>query len=246
MQLPRVQLFEFNDSSWAPAIVRDTLVDSLSRAIRWGGLLDGVVTPLRRALDAAGTREVFDLCAGAGGPAAVLSRAMPDAHFVVSDLFPQIDAWQQLRLDFIAAPVDATRPPDAPGLRLVVNALHHFPPPLAREVLRGLCAGSSPGVFIVEGLVRSPLSFAAMAPMGLAAMLATPLLAPKRRLLATAMLPASLAAAAWDGTVSALRIHTPEELHAMVNDLPGWDWTWGAYRHSAGFGSGTWFWGKRR
>lgn len=249
LPLPRLQLFEFNDARWAPSIVRDTLVDSLSRAIRWGGLLDGVIEPLRSCLAAAGSKSVLDLCAGAGGPAAVLSRAMPDVHFLVSDLFPQVAAWEQQRLDFIAEPVDATRIPPALGegrVRLMVNALHHFPPALAREVLRGLCAGDSPGVFVAEGLVRNPLSFAVMGPVGLASLLATPLLAPKRRLLATAFLPASLAASLWDGTVSALRVYTASELHGLVAELPGWEWSAGEYEHSAGLGRGSWFWGKRR
>lgn len=228
-------------------MVRDTLVDSLSRAIRWGGLLDGIIEPLRECLAVAGSRSVLDLCAGAGGPAAVLSSAMPDVHFLVSDLFPQVEAWKQQHLDFIAEPVDATNVPTAPGhVRLIVNALHHFPPGLARDVLRGLCAGDSPGVFIAEGLVRNPLSFIAMSPVGLASLLATPLLAPKRRALATAMLPLSLAASAWDGTVSSLRVYTAEELHGMVAELPGWEWKSGEYEHSAGFGRGSWFWGKRK
>ncbi len=248
----RLQLFEFNDSAWAPPLLRDTLIDSLSRAIRWGGLLDGVIEPLQRCLDAAGTSQVLDLCAGAGGPAAVLSAAMPNAHFLMSDLFPQVAAWEALRspqLDFVPDAVDATNIPPSLGagrVRLIVNALHHFPPPLAREVLRGLCAGDSPGVFIAEGLVRSPLSFAAMSPVGLAALFATPLLAPRRRLAATALLPVSLAASIWDGTVSALRMYSPDELHAMVADLPGWTWSSGEYTHSRGFGRGNWFWGKRR
>ncbi|PZR11479.1 MAG: hypothetical protein DI536_17795 [Archangium gephyra] len=249
MPLPRLQLFEFNDARWAPSIVRDTLVDSLSRAIRWGGLLDGIVAPLRECLRRAETNAVLDLCAGAGGPAAVLSSALPDVDFLLSDLYPQVDAWKSAGLRFISEPIDATNIPPSLGedrVRLLVNALHHFPPPLARDVLRGLCAGNSPGVFIAEGLVRNPLSFAAMGPVGLASLLSTPILAPKRRLLATALLPASLAASVWDGTVSALRIHTPSELYAMVAELPGWEWSWGEYQHSAGLGRGTWFRGTRR
>lgn len=228
-------------------MVRDTLVDSLSRAVRWGGLLDGIIEPLRECLRVAQTRAVLDLCAGAGGPAAVLSKAMPDVDFLLSDLYPQVDAWKPLGLKFIAESVDATRIPSAPGrVRLIVNALHHFPPALARDVLRGLCAGDSPGVFVAEGLVRNPLSFAAMSPVGLASLLATPLLAPKRRLLATAMLPVSLAASAWDGTVSAMRVYEADELHAMVADLPGWEFRSGEYTHSRGFGRGSWFWGRRK
>ena len=257
MALPRLQLFEFNDAPWAPAVLRDTLVESLSRAIRWGGLLEGLVSPLARCLEAAGTSQVLDLCAGAGGPAAVLSAAMArrghEVHFLMSDLFPATAQWEALRserLDFVPQPVDATRIPPEVGagrVRVIINALHHFPPPLARQTLRALCDGA-PGVFVAENLVRNPLSFLAMAPVGIAALLATPVLAKDRRLARAALAwltPVALAASAWDGTVSAMRMHQPEELQEMVADLPGWTWSSGTFAHSAGLGSGTWFSGTR-
>lgn len=260
MALPRLQLFEFNDAPWAPPVLRDTLVEALSRTLAWGRMLDGLVAPLARCLDQAGTNEVLDLCAGAGGPAAVLARAMAgsgrEAHFLVSDLFPHVARWEALRaeqpgrLDFEPTPVDATAIPPALGagrVRVIVNALHHFPPAVAKAVLRGACEGA-PGVFIAEGLVRNPLSFAAMAPVGIAGLLATPLLAEERRLARAAvtwLTPLALAASAWDGTVSAFRCYLPEELRAMVADLEGWTWTSGEYTHSAGLGRGSWFAGVR-
>lgn len=258
--LPRLQLFEFNDAPWAPAILKETLIDALSRAIRWGRLMDGLVEPLAQCLAQAGTAKVLDLCAGAGGPAVVLSEAMAqrghDAHFVMTDLLPHVAAWEAAcaqapsRLDFVPEPVDATAIPPSLGegrVRVIINALHHFPPSLAREVLRGACEGA-PGVFIAESLVRNPLSFAAMAPAGLAGLLATPLLAKDkhlRRALLAWFTPIALAASAWDGTVSSLRIYEPDELREMVADLPGWTWTSGHYAHSGGLGRGVWLSGTR-
>ncbi len=257
MALPRLQLFEFNDAAWAPAVLRDTLVEALSRAIRWGSLMDGLVAPLARCLDAAGTSKVLDLAAGAGGPAAILSEAMAkrghDVHFLMSDLFPNVAQWEALRserLDFVREPVDATNISPTLGegrVRVIINALHHFPPELARQALRGACE-NAPGVFIAEGLVRNPLSFAAMAPVGLAALMATPVLAKDRHLsraLISWLSPVALAAAAWDGTVSSMRSYEPSELQEMVAGLEGWTWTSGQYAHSRGFGTGSWFSGTR-
>lgn len=250
MPLRRLQLFEFNDAPWAPEPLRDALVETLSRAIRWGKLADGLVDPLHALLQAAGTHEVLDLCAGAGGPAAVIRdafarRGLP-VHFLETDLFPHVDAWRGHGLDFVPTPVDATAidPALAPGrVRVMVNALHHFPPGLAREVVRGACA-NAPGVFIAEGLTRNPLSFAAMSPVGLVALLADPLFA-KRHRLARAWLtwgsPVSVLASAWDGTVSALRQYTADELREMVSDLPGWHWSHGEGAHAFGLGRFTWF-----
>lgn len=261
MALPRLQLFEFNDSPWAPKVLRDTIVEALSRTLEWGRMLDGLVDPLGRCLDAAQAREVLDLCAGAGGPASVLARAMAESgrevHFLLTDLFPQPAAWQPLvdaqptRLAFEPTPVDATAIPPPLGAgraRVIINALHHFPPAVARAVLRGACEGA-PAVFVSEGLVRNPLSFAAMAPVGLAGLFATPALAKDRRLsraLVTWLTPLALGASIWDGTVSTFRCYLPSELEAMVADLPGWAWTHGEYRHSGGLGRGNWFAGVRR
>ena len=260
MALPRLQLFEFNDAPWAPAVLRSTLVEALSRAIRWGGLVEGLVDPLARCLEAAGTSQVLDLCAGSGGPAAVLSAAMAkrghDVHFLMSDLYPAVLDWDALcarapgRLGFVPTPVDATAIPPEVGagrVRVVINALHHFPPPVAREVLRGLCR-DAPGVFIAEGLVRSPLAFAAMGPVGLASLLSTPLLAHDHRLARAALTwlsPIALAASVWDGTVSSMRAYLPGELRQMVAGLEEWTWTSGEYRHSGGFGAGSWFSGTK-
>ena len=258
--LPRLQLFEFNDAKWAPAALRETLTEALSRAIRWGRLNEGLVEPLARCLEQAGTSQVLDLCAGAGGPAIVLSEAMArrghDVHFLMSDLFPSIPHWEAAtkdhpeRLGFIAEPVDATAIPPtlAPGrVRVIINALHHFPPPLARAVMRGAAEGA-PGLFIGETLTRNPLSFAAMAGAGLAGLYATPFLAKDKRLVKTALTwlsPIALAASAWDGTVSAMRTHASSELFDMVSDLPGWTWSWGEFPHSGGLGVGNWFAGVR-
>lgn len=259
MPLPRFQLFEFNDAAWAPKALRDTVVDALSLSLRWGRVLDGLVEPFEAFLEAAGTHEVLDLCAGSGGPAAVLAEALRrrgrHAHFLLTDLFPQVPAWEALRqahpgqLDFDAERVDATAIPPALGpgrARVIINALHHFPPRLARAVLRGACEGA-PGVFIAEGLVRNPMRFAAFVPVGVPALLASPLLAREGRLgraLVAWATPLALAASVWDGTVSTLRIYEPTELEAMVADLPGWTWTHGTFEYG-GIGRGTWFQGVR-
>ena len=185
-----------------------------------------------------------------------MARRGHDVHFLMSDLYPALQEWGSLcaknpRLGFVPEPVDATRISPALGagrVRVIINALHHFPPDVARAVLRGACEGA-PGVFIAEGLVRNPLSFAAMGPVGMAALLATPALAKDKRLSRAALTwltPVALAAAVWDGTISSMRTYLPSELREMTEDLDGWTWTSGEYAHSGGLGTGNWFSGTRR
>jgi len=261
--LPRVHLFELNDNPAVPRALRDTLIETLSRTLAWGGILRGLVEPFARFVDATGASEVLDLCSGAGGPAAILAEELERTgrrppRFVLTDLQPQIGAWERLRrdhpsiIDYVAEPVDATSLPaalgSAPRPRVIINALHHLRPELARSVLCGAASGA-PGVFVAEGFVRNPLRFAPYAPAGIPALLATPVLSPRDRwqkALFTYLMPLSLAVCVWDGVVSTLRVYDEAELRAMVAPLgPTFVWEYGTYRF-APFGRGSYFFGLRR
>ena len=256
--LPRFQLFEFNDSPWAPAALKEALIESLSRALDWGRMLQGLTAPFGRFLEETGAAEVLDLCAGAGGPAVVLAAALRRSgktppRFLLTDLQPHPEAWQALKtadpaaIDFVAGAVDATAIPPALGAgraRMIVNALHHLPPALAGAVLRGACA-DGPGIFVAEGFERSPLRFFPIAPMGMVAMLANLVLTPRRRLQKLLLLPVSLLVAPWDGIVSTLRVYTETELREMVAPLgDAFTWSYGTYPFPLG-GRGYWFAGVR-
>lgn len=244
----RAQLFEWNGQAWIPAALRDSIVESLSRTLSWGKMMRGLVGPFRAFLDRAGTRDVLDLCAGAGAPAAILAAEFRGAglappRFVLTDLFPRLPAWHRLRavdpeaIDLSGEPVDATCIPPAlteGRARVVINALHHFPPPLARSILLDAISSRAP-IFVSEAFDRNPLRFLAFAPVGIPAALANPLLSPERRLekaLYTWLTPAVLAASAWDGVVSTLRIYRPEDVRQMVGRAGDqYEWTFGTYRY---------------
>jgi hypothetical protein len=259
MALPRLQLFEFNDLSAVPAALRDTIVESLSRALRWGRMLEGLVPPLRRFLDDAGSSEILDLCAGAGGPATILAEELEraganDTRIVLTDLFPRVEDWEHARaaypavIDFVAEPVDATAIPPALGdgrVRTVINAFHHFPPALAEAILRDAVA-SSDGIFVSEAFDRNPLGFLPFAPAGLAALLAAPLFTRRDRAakaLLTWLSPIAFLAGTWDGLVSTMRIYREEDIRRMVAPFGShWRWEFGTYDVPFG-GRGHWFYG---
>ena len=118
MELPRVQGFEFNDSERAPGFVRETIVESLSRTLRWGRMLSELVRPFRRFLAASGASEVLDLCAGAAGPATILASEMrragdtPPRFLLTDDPRPQ---------------GGVLRVPTAPGFGYDLNAAAFVP-----------------------------------------------------------------------------------------------------------------------
>ena len=262
MALPRLQLFEVNDLAAAPAAVRDTVVESLGNALSWGHILAGLVDPLEACLAAAGCREVLDLGSGSGLPAALLvdefqRRGHACPRFLLTDLHPRPAEWASLRaarpgpLDFVTESVDATRVPAALSqgrVRALVNILHHLPPALARSVIHDACLHCE-CVFIAEAFDRNPLGFVTMWPTGLPALLLNPALTRRDRaakIALTWLTPAAAAIGLWDGLVSTMRIHTPEELRAMVESLgDGYEWHTGHYDYIK-FGRGYYFWCVRK
>jgi hypothetical protein len=262
MELPRIHAFEFNDSEWAPAFVREMVVESLSRTLRWGRMLHDLVGPFRRFLEASGSSEVLDLCAGAAGPATILASEMRRAgqtppRFLLTDLYPRVDAWAEARtlrpdhIDFVPDPVDATRIPDsiAEGrARTIINALHHFPPHLASAIFADAVRGSR-GIFVAEAFERNPLRFLTLAPAGMAALAANPVLARRDRLAKAALTwlsPVAVGISVWDGVVSTLRVYSEAELREMVAPLgDSFVWEYGHYRY-APLGKGTYFHGVPR
>lgn len=259
---PRIEAFEFNDAAWAPAPLRDLLVESLSRHLAWSGVLAGLAHPFERFLNAVGTREVLDLCSGAGEPARILVEELARAgaqppRFLLTDLNPQRAAWARLKagatgtIDFVEASVDATRIPAALGrgrARVMINAFHHFPPAIAREVVADAVRGSD-GIFLAEVLQRRVTSFATFAALGPAALLATPVLTAHNRLVKGLLAwatPAALATAVWDGVVSSLRVYTEPELRAFVQPWgTAFRWHYGTFAYWPG-GRGSFFYGVRR
>ena len=262
MALPRLHLFEFNDSSWAPRAIRDTIVESLSRTLSWGRLLSGLVAPFEEFVARAGVDEVLDVCAGAAGPACILVDEIRRAgrrppRFVLTDLQPQVEAWQAARahfpdeIRFVPEPVDATAIPHAIAggrARVIINSFHHFTPELARSILRDAVADSA-GVFIAEPWERNPLRFATFIPVGVLALLLNPLLSARDRMqkaLLTFGTPAIVAVALWDGLVSTMRVYSRDELEAMVAPLGDrFTWTFGYHHYSIG-GRGYYFYGIPR
>jgi hypothetical protein len=234
------------------------IVETLSRSLDWGGFVRPLVPIVEDFLHAAGTREILDLCAGAGGPARILSREMKRSGvapptILMTDLFPRVSMWEKAKrehhgIDFIGEPVDATR--ISPALsrgraRTIVNAFHHFPPEMARSILQDAVAHRAP-IFIAEAFERDPLGALPLIPVGIPALLASPVLSPGDRLAKAAwawMTPVGMMMGAWDAIVSTLRVYSEQELRDLVTPFgSGYEWIYGTYDYPFG-GRGCYFYG---
>ena len=233
---PRLHLFELLDQEWYPAPLRDHATNYLATISQRMGIFDAAAPLLLRGLEAGGTDTVLDLGSGGGGPLPRLRDLLAreqgrQVRVVQSDLFPNARARERALAagaEYLAQPVDATRVvPELRGMRTLFNAFHHVRPAAARAVLADAQAKGVPiGVF--EVIERTPRGVISSLFVPLLVLLFTPLIRPLTlpRLLLTYVLPWFPLAIFWDGLVSALRAHSPEELRRMTESLASEGYTW--------------------
>lgn len=244
--MQRIHLFELEDFDWFPAPIRDGGTDFLDFAFDRIGFYEGVSDKLVDLLRRTGSSRVLDLASGGGGGTLQLRRCVRAAglatEFVFSDRYPSEAA--MLRVQALADPATRYRrePVDAmdgggpePGLRTMSGALHHFEPSSVRQILAGIIERRAPFAFFdlapSPALRKMPIVFLPLAMsmnmlmLLLASLLVVPFLRPLRlsRLLLTYIIPAIPLLIAWDGTVSALRAYSTDELLAIARSLPGAD-----------------------
>lgn len=248
----RLQLFEFEDFDWVPRVIRDGGTDLLDLGFRKINFYGGVQPKLLELLDATGATRVVDLCSGGGGGTLTMREAVRaagrDVAFEFTDRFPneagieRVKALDDERTVYRSQPIDALQGGgDQAGVRTMSGALHHFPPEAVRALLAGVVARGEPLAFFdvaANPVIRKlPLVFAPVAmafnmvALFVGSLVLVPMLRPVRlsRLVLTYLLPAIPLLVAWDGTASALRAYTPEELLELARSVPGGDqYEWAA------------------
>lgn len=244
----RRQLIEIHEQAWCPAILRDAVRAVLAQLASKLPVYEGLADELLDAMHGAGTREVVDLCAGAGGPWVRLGAALRGdariASVLITDLFPDLRATRAMHRETDGLvrghgeSVDATQvPAELSGLRTLFAAFHHFDPERAAALLRDAAAAGR-GIAIFELTQRrwliSLIIGAAMGPLCLAMV---PFVRPVRLgvLLWTYVIPVIPMLLAFDGVISCLRSYTPAELEALGREAaPHYRWRAGVRR--SGFG----------
>jgi hypothetical protein len=244
--MKRLHLMEIHEQLWCPAEIRDGATDCLRAIADVLQQYRAVVPLLQRALDAAGSAQIIDLCSGGAGPwlrmGPQLQRRMQRrVPVVLTDLYPSSQiatrdcAGSDLsgeplaqQIIFAPFPVDATRvSPALPGFRTLFTAFHHFKPATAQAILQS-AVDQGQGIGIFEQTRRSPLALLVMLVLPPLAWLFAPFLRPFRwsRLLWTYVIPAIPLVLLLDGLVSCLRTYEPEELRTMVEQLHGPAYIW--------------------
>lgn len=249
----RIHLFELEDLDWVPRPIRDGGTDLLDLAFDRLGFYRGVAHRLGDVLAETGAHEIVDLCSGGGGGTLQTWRALGEVRervaLVLTDRNPseagiaRVEALGDPRVRYERERVDAMDGGGARrGVRTMSGALHHFRPEAVRALVGGIVARREPLVFFDVAaspqlrrapVVVLPLAMALnMLMLFVASLALVPLARPfsAMRLVLTYLVPAIPCLVAWDGTVSALRAYTPDELLELARSAPGGD----GYRWEAG------------
>jgi hypothetical protein len=227
----RFHLFELEDQSWFPDCIRNGGTDFLGFIIRHFQLYKSVAPLLSEAMKRTGHLEVLDLCSGSGEVVELMSNvisselATKEIKFTLSDKFPNLESYRNVqqrngtRINYISESVDVLECyAHREGFRTMFSAVHHFKPAQVKTILSNITSSGKPLAFFDGGnkswfmilliLVIHPLLF----------FFCTPFIRPFRwdRLLFTYVLPIIPLYTIWDGIVSILRLHTPEQLNVLA------------------------------
>lgn len=242
----RLHLFEFEDQSWFPNVIRVGGTDYLRYLLITTEVYKPCIKLLNEVLSQTGETKIVDLCSGGGGYIEEVRCELKNIStekiaFTLTDKFPNIEAYKHLQnesngeIGFDTRSIDAANVPgDLKGVRTMFSAIHHFQPKQVSSILQNavdnkvpiaIFDGGDKSIFAIIGiLIIHPIAF----------LLFTPFFKPFKlsRLLFTYVIPLIPLYTIWDGCVSILRLYKPKELLKIANSIrPGtYKWTAGKTR----------------
>ena len=245
----RLHLFEFEDQSWFPDVIRAGGTDYLRYLLIATKVYQPCIQLLNELLIRTAETHVVDLCSGGGGYMEQVYHELKkistrDASFTLTDKFPNTAAYQLLQnktngnICFDARSIDAANvPPDLKGVRTMFSAIHHFRPAKVRSILQNAVDNNAP-IAIFDGGDKSIFGIIGVLiihPVGF--LLFTPFFKPFKfsRLFLTYVLPLIPLYTIWDGCVSILRLYKPKELLKIAKSIsPGYEWKAGKTKSKFG------------
>ena len=258
--LPRLQLFEFEDLSWFPDVLRRAMTRYLRTVFSLFGFSAFWAEELATlGPQGGGVFRIVDLGSGSGGPIPSiipeLRRKGYSPEVTLTDLFPNPEFFSsenkvadRNEVHYWPSPVDATCvPPEFTGVRTMFLSFHHHPPERAQAILRD-AFDKRVGIAVFEGTSRRPVMLLTCLLIPLFVLFVTPKIRPLRfsQLLFTYLLPLVPVFILWDGLVSCLRTYSVADLELMTAAMQSPDYVWktGVVKLPKGGGAFPWLTGR--
>jgi hypothetical protein len=236
----RLHLFEFEDFSWFPDVIRVGGMDYLRYLLIVTELYKPLVPLISDALLKSKHETIVDLCAGGGGYTEqvydeINAHRIKKVKFLLTDKFPNLAAFRLLKaktngdIDFVEKSVDATQVPnEIKGFRAMFSAVHHFKPEQVKAMLQD-AVDNNAAISLFDGGDKNLVSILGILLLHpLVFLFGTPFFKPFKfsRLFFTYILPLIPLYTMWDGLVSVLRFYQPAELLKIAKSTNAAHYTW--------------------
>lgn len=238
----RYQLFEFEDLSWFPDVIRSGMMDYLRFIIRFLNVYEPVTPLLIKVLKHSNESNIVDLGSGGGGAIEQVHQNLSKQtsqkiEITLTDKYPNIAAWKYIQqktnglIGFHAVSVDANHvPADLCGIRTLFSAAHHFWPEQIKSMLK-TASNQQKAICLFDGGDKNWFLLLGSIPFHLVVFLfCTPFIRPFKfsRFLFTYLIPLIPLCTIWDGCVSILRLYRPEKLLQLSASTQSSNYTWQA------------------
>lgn len=241
--MKRIHLFEFEDQSWFPNVLRMAMTRLIVLVHRYFGSSEALAELIAKALKRSGQHTIIDMCSGSGGPMPDVANLLKEKHgledvnIVLTDLYPNTEMANRINSDgndqltYLTTPVNAAdMKEDQQGLRTMVCSMHHMRPPVAHDILKN-AKDQQQAICIFELSDNSPpiwLWWIGIPFNIIICLLITPFVRPLtwQQLVFTYLIPIIPLAYAWDGALSNARTYTLEDLDELLSDLRSEDYVW--------------------
>ena len=245
--MKRIQLFEFEDFTWLPHSIRDSMTRMLTLLHGWLGTKDYLAELLSTVAKQTGRNHFVDYCSGDGGAMPDVLRILHEKHnlpasLVLTDLYPNKDAASRIakicdsQLTYCLDPVDATKalPAYDGSIRTMICSFHHMPVWVAKAILERAVDSGDP-IVIYElsdnswppkymwwiglplNLIFGVFVATRIRPMSL------------KHFFFSFLIPVIPVLFAWDGAVSNARTYTLADLNELLSGVStdAYQWTKG-------------------
>jgi len=246
----RIHLFEFEDLTWFPNVIRVGGTDYLRYLLLATDVYKPLIPLISESLLKTNETRIIDLCSGGGGYIERLFESLSESStdklsIVLTDKFPNHEAYNVIRsrtagqIDFAKYSVDAENVPnELKGFRVMFSAIHHFQPEQVKNILQNAVDNNAPiGIFDgYEKNIWAILSVIILHPIAI--LLFTPFFKPFNfsRLFFTYLIPLIPIYTVWDGCVSILRMYKSQELLMISNKTNSNNYLWKAGKVKNKFG----------
>ncbi|MDQ6761511.1 MAG: hypothetical protein M3015_02660 [Bacteroidota bacterium] len=197
----RIHAFEFGDLTWFPKKLRNYQTDFLQFAADTFDLYECIIPIIKKGIESSAGNTIVDIASGSGGGlvkvAEHLKKSIPHLKIILSDYYPNIDAFQRTKakqpdvFEYVEASVNAMDIPKyLNGFRTQFLSFHHFKPTGAKAILQNALESNQP-IGIFEAHQRDLKNIVRMFFSPIAVLLITPFIKPFRidRIIFTYLIP---------------------------------------------------------